>query len=242
MERRLQWGRSCDQRDGRRSDPYDDGTVVELTAPAAAMGSTFVEWSGGCSGGALVTNVTVDAVTCTAVAQFTLTVEQVGTGSSVGNITSDLGAIDCGSDCSDPYDDGTVVELTAPAAAMGSTFVEWSGGCSGGALVTNVTVDAVTTCTATYTLDPVAQFTLTVEQVGTGSSVGNITSDLGAIDCGGDCSDPYDDGTVVELTAPAAAMGSTFVEWSGGCSGGALVTNVTVDAVKTCTATYTLDP
>ena len=228
---------------------YDDGTVVTLTAPAAAMGSTFAGWSNGCSGVAAVTNVTVDAnKTCTAtytldpVAQFTLTAEQVGMGSSVGNITSSPAGIDCGSDCTELYDDGTVVTLTAPAAAMGSTFAGWSNGCSGVAAVTNVTVDANKTCTATYTLDPVAQFTLTAEQVGMGSSVGNITSSPAGIDCGSDCTELYDDGTVVTLTAPAAAMGSTFAGWSNGCSGVAAVTNVTVDANKTCTATYTLDP
>ena len=105
-----------------------------------------------------------------------------------------------------------------------------------------MTVDANKTCTATYTLDPV-QFTLTAEQVGTGMSTGNITSDLGAINCGSTCMDNYDTGTDVELTAPAAAMGSTFAGWSGsdGCSamGMALATTVTVDANKTCTATYT---
>ena len=226
---------------------YDDGTVVTLTAPAAAMGSTFAGWSNGCSGVAAVTNVTVDAnKTCTAtytldpVAQFTLTAEQVGMGSSVGNITSSPAGIDCGSDCTELYDDGTVVTLTAPAAAMGSTFAGWSNGCSGVAAVTNVTVDANKTCTATYTLDPVAQFTLTAEQVGMGSSVGNITSSPAGIDCGSDCTELYDDGTVVTLTAPAAAMGSTFDGWSNGCTGVTAGTNVTVDANKTCTATFDL--
>ena len=105
-----------------------------------------------------------------------------------------------------------------------------------------VTVDAVKTCTATYTLDPVMQFTLTAEQVGTGTSTGNIMSSPAGIDCGSDCSEPYDDGTVVTLTAPTAAMGSTFDGWSNGCSGAGAVTMVTVDAVKTCTATFDLDP
>ena len=109
------------------------------------------------------------------------------------------------------------------------------------ALATTVTVDANKTCTATYTLDPVMQFTLTAEQAGAGMSTGNITSDLGVINCGSTCMDDYDTGTDVVLTAPAAAMGSTFAGWSGsaGCSGMALATTVTVDANKTCTATYT---
>ena len=88
------------------------------------------------------------------------------------------------------------------------------------------------------------QFTLTAEQAGTGSSVGNITSNPAGITCGGDCSEPYDEGTMVTLTAPAATMGSTFMGWTGdtGCASGTAMTTVEVDANKTCTATYDLDP
>jgi uncharacterized repeat protein (TIGR02543 family) len=60
------------------------------------------------------------------------------------------------------------------------------------------------------------------------------------INCPGDCTQDYDSGTMVTLTA-AAASGSTFAGWSNACL--SAMTNpvcvVTVDAAKTATATFT---
>jgi hypothetical protein len=59
----------------------------------------------------------------------TLTVLKPGTGS--GTVTSSPAGINCGSDCSESYNQGTSVTLTATPAS-GSTFTGWSGGgCSG---------------------------------------------------------------------------------------------------------------
>jgi len=74
---------------------------------------------------------------------------------------------------------------------------------------------------------------LTVTKAGTGS--GTITSTRSGINCGADCSENYNIGTVVTLTATAAA-GSTFAGWSDDvdCVDGI----VTVNATKTCTARF----
>jgi subtilisin family serine protease len=76
-------------------------------------------------------------------------------------------------------------------------------------------------------------YLLTVTKSGSGS--GTVTSDPAGINCGGDCSESYVDETVVQLTA-TQAVGSTFAGWSGhsDCSDGW----VTMDAAKTCTATF----
>lgn len=58
----------------------------------------------------------------------TLSVSKSGTGG--GTVTSSPSGIDCGSDCSQPYVSGTSVTLT-PLPDSGSTFVGWSGACSG---------------------------------------------------------------------------------------------------------------
>ena len=55
-----------------------------------------------------------------------------------------------------------------------------------------------------------------------------MTSDLAGIDCPGDCSEAYPDGTMVELTA-LAASGSTFSGWTGACTGMTCTLDMTVD-------------
>ena len=57
---------------------------------------------------------------------------------------------------------------------------------------------------------------LTVTKAGSGS--GTVTSNVGAINCGGVCSDTYADGTAITLTATPAG-GSQFTGWLGPCTG-----------------------
>ena len=80
-------------------------------------------------------------------------------------------------------------------------------------------------------------WTLTVKKAGSGN--GTVTSIDGKINCGTDCSEMYVQETMVSLT-PAPASGSTFAGWSGDadCSDG----QVTIEAEKTCIATFTIAP
>ncbi|RLC91129.1 MAG: hypothetical protein DRI77_14175, partial [Chloroflexi bacterium] len=79
------------------------------------------------------------------------------------------------------------------------------------------------------------QFTLAVTKAGTGD--GTVTSDPAGINCGADCTETYGKGTVVTLTA-TPDVDSVFAGWSGhaDCADG----KVTMDADKTCTATFAL--
>jgi hypothetical protein len=189
--------------------------MVPLTA-APAIGSTFIGWSGGGCSGTAACNVTVSAAT-TVNAQFDLipatyllSINTTGTGA--GTVTGT--GINCGLDCSEPFAPNTVVALTAVATA-GSTFIGWSGGGCTGTGACSVTMNAVTTVSAQFdsTVVGPAPFTVTKSGTGTGTVTGT------GINCGADCSEPYAPGTVVTLTASAAA-GSTFIGWSGGtCTG-----------------------
>jgi FG-GAP-like repeat/CARDB/Divergent InlB B-repeat domain/FG-GAP repeat len=77
---------------------------------------------------------------------------------------------------------------------------------------------------------------LTVTKSGTGG--GTVSSGPSGIDCGTDCSELFDPGAVVALTA-VPDSGSIFAGWSGDpdCSDGV----VTMDADKTCAATFNID-
>lgn len=80
-------------------------------------------------------------------------------------------------------------------------------------------------------------FMLTVSETGTGS--GSVTSEDGNIDCPPVCFFNYTSGASVTLHA-SADSGSTFSGWSGqGCSGLATTCTVTMNQVRTVTATFT---
>jgi uncharacterized repeat protein (TIGR02543 family) len=209
---------------------YEVGTVVALIAIPDAT-STFAGWSGACTGMGACT-VTVDAAS-SVTATFTritypLTVARAGTGG--GAVTSSPVGIDCGATCSATYEMGTVVALIATPDAT-STFAGWSGACVGtGACV--MTMDAAKSVTATFTR---LTRVLTVTRAGTGA--GAVTSSPAGVDCGVTCAATYEMGTVVALSATPDAT-SIFAGWSGACVGtGACL--VTMDAVKSVTATFT---
>ncbi len=212
------------------------GTVVALTA-APASGSSFTGWTGACSGTGAC-SVTLDAAktvtatfTLTTAPTYTLSVGKVGTGT--GTVTSSPAGISCGSTCSAGYTSGTVVSLTA-AAAAGSTFAGWTGACTGTSAC-SVTLDAAKSVSATFTLNTVQTYTLTVGKAGTGS--GTVSSSPIGITCGTTCSASFASGTLVALSATPAS-GSTFAGWSGACSGTGAC-SVTLSAAASVSATFT---
>ncbi len=218
---------------GDCSEAFAVGTAVTLTAAADAT-STFTGWSGGgCTGtGPCTITVTADtAVTASFTVNNALDVTTDGTG--MGTVVSSPGGIDCGSDCTEVYPSGTVVTLTAMAAAS-STFVDWSGACSGPAPCT-VTMDQARAVNATFELN---RYALSVTRAGSGS--GSVASSPAGIDCGADCTEAYDHGTAVTLTA-TPSVGSTFVGWSGGGCTGTGACTVTLTAVTSVTATFSIN-
>jgi hypothetical protein len=167
---------------------------------------------------------------------YILSVLKNGTGS--GTVTSTPSGVDCGGDCSEYYSSGTAVTLTASPAG-GSIFGGWSGACSGTGTC-QVTMNSNTTVIASFIPDPGGGGggTLTVIKNGTGS--GTVTSTPSGVDCGGDCSESYSDGTVVTLTASPGG-GSIFAGWSGACSGTGTC-QVTMNSNTTVIASFIPDP
>ena len=101
-----------------------------------------------------------------------------------------------------------------------------------------VTVSAATAVTAAFTTVPVVTYTLTVATAGSGT--GSVDSSPAGIACGATCSATYASGTQVTLTATPTAD-STFGGWTGACSGPSTCF-VTVDQVRSVTATFHLKP
>ena len=218
------------------SDAYDALTTVTLTA-TAVPDAIFTEWSSGdCSSNPTpdTCEVSMDGdqqVTATFVQQYELLTTKSGTGQ--GTVSSASAGIDCGNDCSQAYENGSTLFLTAEAAA-GCRFVSWSGSCSG-----EDPLDCTVAMNSDHSVDALFEIianTLSVSKTGVGS--GRITSNPAGIDCGTDCTYNYLPGTEVQLSA-LSSDGSVFSSWGGACSGndpnGCLVT---LDDGKAVTAIF----
>jgi uncharacterized protein (DUF362 family) len=188
-------------------------------APGGSVSFAFCATS---SGGryATLSGLTITGGTTTPT--YTLTVQVSGNGSGTTSPAAGVSS----------YAAGTALQVTATAAA-GSSFAGWSGACTGTAACT-VILNASRTVTATFSSTTPATYALTVSKSGAGSGTVSGTG----IDCGTTCTASYTSGPSVTLTA-AAASGSTFIGWSGACTGTAACT-VTMSAAQTATATFKL--
>jgi CSLREA domain-containing protein len=168
---------------------------------------------------------------------YLLTVDVVGTGQ--GGVASEPLGINCnqdGGNCTEFFDINTVVTLTADVP-FPSIFSGWSGDCSGMELTCAITMDMTHSVTATVDLIPT--YTLSIDLVGDGS--GNVSSDPAGIDCGDsgtDCSSVFVEGSVITLTATAAAD-SSFTGWDGDASGSNNPILITMDSNKSVEARFT---
>ncbi len=160
---------------------------------------------------------------------YTLTVSLAGSGD--GLVSSDPTGIDCGTVCNESYTDGTVVTLTG-AANTGSSFAGWSGACTNTSGDCVVTMSEAKSVTASFTLNI---YLLSVSLAGDGN--GSVSSDPTGIDCGSDCSESYDYGTLVTLTA-SAGTDTKFAGWSGDCTNPSGNCVVTMDAGMAVVATF----
>lgn len=209
-----------------------DQCQAAMAAASTASGCWMLNGAGACvcRSGTLTGGGTNSGGTCSR-GDYALNVTKAGNGT--GEVASNPTGISCGTTgttCSVLYAAGDSVDLTA-TAGTGSTFTGWSGGGCTGTTTCTVSMTAARNVTATFTL---ATFTLTVTKAGSGT----VTSDVTGINCGTDCTQSYNYGTSVTLTATAAS-GSAFAGWSGGgCSGNAATCTVSMTAATAVTATF----
>ncbi len=219
---------------------YTHGTAVELTATPTGA-SSFGGWSGDCSGmDPDACSLVMDGAKSVGAAfdlnKFTLSVSVSGPGS----VTSGDGLIDCPGDCSESYDSGSSVTLTAHYDAAVTTFDGWSGGgCAGSGATCEVTVTASTSVQATFTA---ITYDLTVHKTGSDASGGLVTSvSSSGINCGTDCSQTYGALTAVSLQASFDPSLTVFGGWSGACSGtNPVICSFNMDSDKDVYANFTV--
>lgn len=166
-----------------------------------------------------------------------------------GNVDSSDKLISCGNKCAQPYNAGQVVTLTAKPGS-GSTFLGWSGACTGTQTSCTVTVNGAVTVSASFSVPTsgggggggggsggTTQFTLQVGRSNTGTVTATPNGTDRALNCGSACSAKFNAGTVVTLTATPPA-GKSFVNWGGACSGTATSCVVTINSNISVQATF----
>jgi hypothetical protein len=157
-------------------------------------------------------NYTMDNSTPTNIdTTYKLTVELTGSGN--GTVTSSPAGINCGMECSNMFDLGVVVTLTA-TPGLGNAFRGWSGPCIGTG-VCKIYMGEDQLVSAVF--EP-ANPTLRVVKLNLSNGSGTVTSNPPGINCGADCIATFDFSTWVTLTA-TPSQGSTFYGWGGNCAG-----------------------
>ena len=216
---------------------FAQGTLVTLTATPSS-GSTFVGWSGACTGTGTTCQVTMsEAKTVTATFSFLYPLEVYLFGSGSGTITSNPAGINCSSSyCEAYFKDGTVVTLTA-TPSTGSTFDGWTGACTGTGTICQVTMTQARNVSATFSIASATNFYLDVYKSGNGS--GTINSNPAGINCGSSCNASFTDGTFVTLTA-IPDSGSNFSGWTGCDLATGNQCQVTMNQARSVTASFTL--
>ncbi|MCX7111091.1 MAG: hypothetical protein NTX45_13390 [Proteobacteria bacterium] len=172
------------------------GYKVTLTAVPSA-GQKFGGWGGNGSCTASATTCTLPmnssiSVTASFIAdpnQALLSVTSTGQ----GKVSSNIGGINCPSICSNYYQLGTTIILTA-LPEPGQKLEAWGGACAGQGNPCNLTVKSATTITANFVRDPNQKLvSVAVDGQGKVSSSG--------INCPSDCSEYYPIGTKISLNA-----------------------------------------
>jgi uncharacterized repeat protein (TIGR02543 family) len=213
---------------GDCTQDFDYNTVVPLTA-TPVTGYNLGGWTGACSGTGACSVTMTQARTVGAtftIQRFTLTVTPPTNGTVTGP------GILCGPgnpDCSETYDYNTVVALTA-APATGYDFGGWTGACTGTGAC-SVTMTAARTVGASFTIQ---RHTLTVSPQPTNGTVTGTGITCGS--GGTDCTETFNYGTVVALTA-TPATGYDFGAWTGACTGTGAC-SVTMTAARTVAASF----
>ncbi|AVP96254.1 hypothetical protein C7S18_03185 [Ahniella affigens] len=183
-------------------------TPLMLTAIPNA-GAAFSGWTGcpdfhGNQCFVLIENAVSVAAAFTSVPR-NITVARNGTGT--GSVASSPAGIDCGQDCNELYDSGTVVTLTASPDTQ-SLFTSWGGvTCLGG--------NSMPICTFTVSFDAIATATFSTIVTVPDAPLNPVAS-------------PGNAEALISFTPPASDGGSPITQYTVTCSPGAVT--VTGDA------------
>jgi hypothetical protein len=139
-----------------------------------------------------------------------------------GTVSAPSPKISCGNACAAFTLNGTAVTLTANPG--NNVFTGWTGACSGTQPTCTIPVNGLMQVGASF----LPQFTLSASRSNSGTVTASPTGNDRAINCPGNCSAKFTQGTTVFLTATPPA-GKQFLNWTGACTGTSPVCSVLVN-------------
>ncbi|MGH8240524.1 MAG: InlB B-repeat-containing protein, partial [Steroidobacteraceae bacterium] len=125
---------------------------------------------------------------------------------------------------------GSFMTTTALSLVLAAIVATGLSGCGGGPSEPD---PASPPASSPLPPPPAQKHALTVTLSGSGS----VTSTPAGIDCGSDCSESYDQGTAVTLSA-AAASGQQFQSWGGACAGSSSSCTLSMAAARDVSAQF----
>ena len=218
---------------------YTEDAKITLTAAnnerTAFTGWTTIEGAPGtCAAATSPCEVTVSGAIkleakFTAKTQESLTVTNPGAGPGAGTIKAfspglEFTPIKCGNGaetCTETYNQGTEITLTATPNERSTSSVVWTGcGTVNGSNECEVTMSAAKSVEAKFTAKTQEQLTvLTTEGTGAGTVTGNSPGgEFTPIDCGNGasvCTETYNQGTKIFLAAAPNERSTSSVVWTG---------------------------
>ncbi len=168
-----------------------------------------------------------------------LEISLTGDGSGTINAPAGQGSgIDCGSQCRELYDKETQLQLTANAS-VDSSFVSWGGDCLGTDNPLRLTLEVSKSCTAEFASLQNSPFrTLRITLSGSGQGAVWLTTEQAqASQCDSHCTETFDTGSSVLLSA-SAADDSEFIGWRGDCGGSLTPLTLSMNRSYHCEAVF----
>ncbi|MBI3542361.1 MAG: hypothetical protein HY075_03690 [Deltaproteobacteria bacterium] len=225
-----------------------DVRTLEIDIAANPGAKLHFDAFGGVWGGRVLTNsaTTGTSVLFTPVQPPTLHQLAVTLdGAGQGRVVSTPAGIDCGTNCSASFVAGTEVSLKATPEA-GSYFAGWDGACAGTQGDTcTLTLNDAAGASARFAHVVPQQYALNVRAAdadGTTSHISVSSNPSGIINCVGDCTASFVEGTLVTLTADIDShgygeSGGVFLGWGGDCAfaGSSKTCTVAMNAIKNVT-------
>jgi subtilisin family serine protease len=214
------------------------GTVITLTAPAAAGGATFSSWSGCDSPSSVTCAVTMNAAKSVTASYSSSQSQTITFGTAPTVVVGGTGRVSASGGAS-----GQPVIFTSTTPS----FCTVSGTTVTGVAVGTCTVAANQAGNGSYSaapqviqnisISPATTYTLNVNSSGASSVAISAfpTTYAGTTNYS---KTSIAAGTAITLTAPATAGGATFGSWSGCDSTASLNCTVTMNTAKSVTASY----